>query len=68
MALSWLDIFIIGCVVISMNWITEVDICKKIDNALNDVLAIIDNHISGKDEKNEGTPKTHNQKMSTPQV
>lgn len=33
MTLSWLDIFIIGCVVISINLITEIDICNKIDRA-----------------------------------
>ena len=36
MTLSWLDIFIIGCVVISMNWISEVDICNKIDQMFED--------------------------------
>ena len=36
MTLSCLDIFIIGCVVITMNWITEIDICSKIDRAFRD--------------------------------
>lgn len=36
MTLSWTDIFIIGCVVISMNWITSNDICNKIGQMFED--------------------------------
>lgn len=36
MTLSWLDIFIIGCVVISMNYITSNDICNKIYQMFED--------------------------------